>query len=351
MFSLKYRPFDIDQIAGHPLIKRDIKNRSLDKNFPQVMIFTGETGRGKTTVANIVAGLINCKNPIRKRDKSYRPCGTCESCKSILSKKYDRDVYFYDCSTVGKEDVIRISENASRGPLFDNKKVIILDEAQNLASTAAKGATLTMLEKPREYSYFILCTMEPSKLHKAILDRGQLYKFNDVPFEDIANYMINIIDEEGLIEEVPEEFLGEGLLTISEHSSGCVRNAVQYLEKCLKGKIFSNDDLIKEMGLMSEKSFNDIIEGLIKKDEKIIKEIITHKDIKEFFYKTRKIFVDLLVYLMSGYVDAEWKKTNYNKYKSKSDSVHQICHIYNKINSWQFEKTNFIYEICNYLKE
>jgi len=142
MLSLDLRPRNFDDIVGQKHIIQTFKNRSKNLNFPQVMLMEGETGSGKTTTAQIIAQLLNCKSPIENPDGTKCACQTCPSCLDIISGRFNRDVQVIDCAGMAKEDVLKLKDKLAISPMYDKNKILILDEAQNLGNATTKGALL-----------------------------------------------------------------------------------------------------------------------------------------------------------------------------------------------------------------
>jgi len=126
MLSLKYRPFSFEEMVGLRIILDELKNRSNNLNFPQVSLYEGQSGTGKSTIARIVAALLNCKNPKTVQDKENTtfkiPCGECSSCLDIKQERFKRDVYVLDASSMSKDDVIGIRKLVVTSPLYDKNK-------------------------------------------------------------------------------------------------------------------------------------------------------------------------------------------------------------------------------------
>ena len=61
MYSTTYRPFSFDDIAGHAGIINELKNRSKEQNFPQVMLFSGISGSGKSSLE---IGRASCRERV-----------------------------------------------------------------------------------------------------------------------------------------------------------------------------------------------------------------------------------------------------------------------------------------------
>lgn len=317
MLSLQHRPHRLSEMVGQPLIIDEMKNRSKDMRFAQSMVMEGDTGSGKTTLSLIIASLLNCKNPNQHEDGYYEPCLECESCKDITSERFKRDVYLYDASTMGKDDVLDLQHAVNVRPMYDANKIIVVDEAQEL-SKAGFGATLKLLEKPRDNTYLILCTMDQDAIDRAIKTRCQTYRFKKVKTTDIAQYLFHIIENSDEI-EVPDEFISDGLFLISEFADGSVREALQYLERCVYGKYYTKDIITKELGTVSKADMSEILFLLLRRDKAAFERLHDIEDMKSFFYYTYTILMDVVKYKISGFLDQEWKEKPYQIMKNEQN--------------------------------
>ena len=106
-----------------------------------------------------------------------------------------------------------------------------------------------ILEKERTGVYFILCTMSPEKIDKAINDSGQLYEFRELLSTDIANYLHKIILNNKY--ELTDEFEFDGINAISEFCHGSLRRGLSILERCIIGQVFSIKEIEKEFTLLA----------------------------------------------------------------------------------------------------
>lgn len=281
MLYNKYRPRKFEDVAGNEATKKDLQSRSASKAFPHVMMFIGKSGTGKSTLANIVAATMNCKSPV-EGDNGYEPCGECDACRDVFEGRYSRDVHFYDGSDLGKEAVEGIRDQAMYDPMYDNKNVVIIDEAQNISAGGLEMA-LKLLEIERENTHFILCTMHPEKFKAAIRSRGQVYRFEKLPEKVIAEYLFNVLEAEDPNEELPDSFVEEGLITVSEHSDGSLRQAISTFERCVNSELFTRDAIEAELRVVSEKKTYVVLLSLLKKDPDFFKDL-QHLDLKSFFY-------------------------------------------------------------------
>lgn len=342
-----YRPRKFEDMIAQKGIIGEFKNRSKNMNYSEAMILEGESGSGKTTAALIIASILNCSNPIILANGEHQPCGECASCKDIQNEKFYRDVTFFDASSMKKDNVISIEQIVSTSPMYDKNKIIIIDEAQEL-SKASKGATLKLLEKKRKNVYFILCTMDANSIHRSVRDRCQEYKFKKVDSVTISEYLFKILEKEDPNEKIPEVFIKEGLTTIADNSDGSIRNALQHLERCMIGKFYTNEEIMKEFGFISDESMFSIIFKLLKKDSTVLNEL-KKIDMKEFFYKSRKILTDGMIYKMTQVSQELWKEKN-AKIIAKYNTVFDLLNVYLKVSVMPyFNDSVYLYELIDYL--
>lgn len=329
MYVQDYRPFSYDMVIGQKSVVNDLKKRSLKGEFPSVSIYTGPTGSGKTTCAFITAALINDPDPIQK-DSCYAPNPESKSSRAILSEKFSRDVAFYDASTMGKDDVMALESVVASSPMFDKNKVVIIDEAQELTK-ASKGVTLRLLEKKRDNVYIILCTMEPEKFGKAVIDRGQQFKFKAIDSMVIAEHLFEVTKKELGEENIPDEFIEKGLFSIADAAEGSVRSALQSLERCINAELFTQEEIEAELGVMGNERVGDILSDLINDLSPASFLSLKGDSLKEFYYKSFRILLDTLYYNQFGSLTPKWKEKLAFKLSQEPSRVQYLVEAWNKI--------------------
>jgi DNA polymerase III subunit gamma/tau len=347
-YSLQYKAKIFDEMIGQKLIINEFKRRSINKDFSPVMFMEGGSGLGKTTLAFIIAKILNCKNPI-KRDGYLDPCNKCQPCEDVNAEKFYRDSLFFDGSNMSKEDVLKIEKLASSSPMYDQNIIITIDEAQEL-SKSGKGAALKLLEKPRKNVYFILCTMDQNAFSTAIKRRGQYYKFKEVSIDEIADFLINIIKKEKLFESIDQEFIEKGIFTIAENCLGSPGLALSYLERCIYANLYKEEDIIKELGLISDSLTSNLLQRILDYDKDIFKEF-SNIDLKEFFYKSFKILTDFKVFAISDWVDQEWKIKFYNVLKKYDNIDKLIAYFQSMKTDPYFNENSFYLSIINFFND
>jgi DNA polymerase III gamma/tau subunit len=326
MLALTQRPFSFDSICGQKSIIQEMKKRSLTRDFPSVLIFGGESGVGKTTVALIIAALLNDENPLRG-EGCLNPNPESPESKAILNETFNMSCSMYDASRMVKEDVMQLEDTISSASMFGGKRVLIIDECQELTKHS-KGITLKLLEKKRQDAYIILCTMNPDAFDKSVRSRGLYYQFRSPSSFDIAEYLFRLADQFG--GDVPDSFIQEGLIAIAENCEGSVRMAVQNLERCLVGELYTVEAIQSAFGFLSNAKLFDMVSKFLNQNVGVFKDIRT-MDLKDFFYTSYKFVSDCLIYLRTKIVDAAWKAEQYDKLANQQARIAELFNLYSDI--------------------
>lgn len=220
----KHRPQTFHEVIGQEHIIKTITNQITGGRVSHAYLFSGPRGVGKTTTARLISKSVNCKN---KKENSFEPCDTCESCKEI-SESRAIDVIEIDAASYTGVDNVRenIIDNAQFRPTKSKYKVFIIDEVHML-STSAFNALLKILEEPPEYIIFILATTELHKLPDTIISRCQRFNFKKVPFDEMEKQLKKIAKDEGV--KVDDDVIER----IIYKSDNCVRDAISLLDQIM----------------------------------------------------------------------------------------------------------------------
>ncbi len=216
----KYRPATFNTVVGQAHITNTLKNAIKTGHLAQAFLFCGPRGVGKTTCARILAKTINCTN----RTANTEACDKCESCESFNSGA-SLNVYELDAASNNSVDDIRnLVDQVRYAPQLGTHKVYIIDEVHML-STSAFNAFLKTLEEPPKHAIFILATTEKHKIIPTILSRCQIFDFNRIQIEDIANHLEFIANSEQIIAEK------DALHIIAQKADGALRDACSIFDQ------------------------------------------------------------------------------------------------------------------------
>ncbi|MBL1232063.1 MAG: DNA polymerase III subunit gamma/tau [Flavobacteriales bacterium] len=250
----KYRPVTFDTVVGQHSITSTLKNAIKTAHLAQAFLFCGPRGVGKTTCARILAKTINCFNITQ----NIEACDECESCKSF-NEGHSLNVYELDAASNNSVDDIRaLIDQVRFAPQLGTHKVYIIDEVHML-SQAAFNAFLKTLEEPPKHAIFILATTEKHKIIPTILSRCQVFDFNRIQIEDIANHLAHIAEKETIEAEK------EGLHIIAQKADGALRDALSMFDQIVSfsGNKITYQDVIDNLNILDYDYYFKITDAII----------------------------------------------------------------------------------------
>jgi len=202
----KYRPKGFEEVVGQEHITTTLQNAIDNEQLAQALLFCGPRGVGKTTCARIVAKLINDFD--NQETEGANPL----------------NIYELDAASNNSVDDIRnLIDQVRYPPQLGKYKVYIIDEVHML-SNAAFNAFLKTLEEPPSYAIFILATTEKHKVIPTILSRCQIFDFNRIQNNNIADHLKAIAEKEGIDAEE------EALHLIAQKADGALRDALSIFD-------------------------------------------------------------------------------------------------------------------------
>ena len=290
----KYRPSKFEDLAGQnyivEILKRSIKNNKISHAY----LFSGPRGTGKTSIAKLIAKLINCENPV-----DLNPCNSCKSC-NLFNEKNNPDIIEIDAaSNNGVDEIREIRDKVSLMPSVSNYKVYIIDEVHMLSS-GAFNALLKTLEEPPKHVIFILATTEFYKVPETIVSRCQCFEFERICDEDIVKRLTQIVELENI--NIDRNVLS----LIAKYSYGGMRDAIGMLDKlsCYSNNI-TIDDFYELRGLISKDKlfelFNDIYNCELEKALEVYNNIVNKgKNISLLMNDMLEFVKDLIINSLKG---------------------------------------------------
>lgn len=250
----KYRPTSLKMVCAQDHIKRILANQVRDNELVHAYLFTGPAGTGKTTVARILASMVNCST-----GPCVDPPADDKFVKTIMEGKKFTDVFEMDAaSSRGIDDAKVLREMAHNPPMEMAKRIFIIDECHQL-SKDAWPVLLKLIEEPPEHVIFILCTTELNKVLETIVTRCQPHQFRPLRVEDIVGYTKNIAN----LEKIPIE--EEALRLIATAARGSLRDALSKLDKVrhLPNNPIKADDVSGTVGVPSRKIIRSYLDAVL----------------------------------------------------------------------------------------
>lgn len=280
----KHRPKRIIDYVGNTKVKETMLNAMISPVRPQVILISGITGCGKTSIARLLVKEYRCEN----RNVATGACGVCQSCREI-----DEYIETGDTSNLidvkevdiasegGKQAIDSILEELEYPSLGGKYKVCIFDEC-HMATRQAQNRMLKVAEEPPENVLLIFCTTNPDKMLETLLNRCQLQLNVQRPtVKELTNLLKSVCTKEG------KQFDLAGLTLLANRSNLIIRKALIYLEEVLNEKgsaTFSN--VVEVLNVVSDELMFDFYSKLINKDTMgyvaLIHKIKTQMDFKQF---------------------------------------------------------------------
>ena len=250
----KYRPATFETVVGQQHVTNTLKNAIRTNQLAQAFLFCGPRGVGKTTCARILAKTINCQN----LQPNGEACGECDACRAFQNGN-SFNVHELDAASNNSVDDIRnLIDQVRIPPQAGRYKVYIIDEVHML-SQAAFNAFLKTLEEPPNYAIFILATTEKHKILPTILSRCQIFDFNRIRVEDMANHLSSIAVKENISYEP------DGLHIIAQKADGGLRDALSMFDQIVSfsgGKV-TYKSVIDNLNILDYDYYFNVTECLL----------------------------------------------------------------------------------------
>jgi len=252
---------------------KDYLLQAVDGNrLPHALLFLGMTGYGTLATAYALAQYIMCENK-----SGGEACNKCTHCHK--ARKYIHPDIHFTYPTIGskmtsgdilpswrsfvnnglyqdvqawfrviggeskqgnitKDECDRILKILSLKTYEGSHKILIIWMAEYLG--AQGNRLLKIIEEPPENTVFVLIAERQEEVLNTILSRCQIIPFRPLPEQDIADYLVQKVDnlEEASAKQLA--FLGKGnlitSLTLAEHANQKITDLwIDWMRVCYKG--------------------------------------------------------------------------------------------------------------------
>lgn len=263
-------------------------------SFPQVFLFAGPKGTGKTSASRILGAMLNDpKNDQAVESLFFKK----DSQKKVTLKDPDVDSKFAQLVYAGSSFVVQEMDAASHRGIDDIRAlkervmlppqegkitVYILDEAHML-TTEAFNALLKLLEEPPVHALFILATTEFHKIPETITSRSFHLAFRQATDDELLAALQSVLTKEKI--KADEEILK----LIVQRADGSFRDGVKLLESVVEDEQITLASVEKILGKNVEPLLIELVKAVLDKDEiqvsQLINELRQQKFAEKYVYQ------------------------------------------------------------------
>ena len=242
----KYRPQSFEDIVSQEHVSSTLLNAVQQNRLSHAYMFCGPRGVGKTTMARVLARVIN---------------GIDDQVDGEALNQTLNIIEIDAASNNKVEDVHHLRESVRIPPQNGRYKIFIVDEVHML-SKAAFNALLKTLEEPPEHAIFIFATTEPHKVLPTILSRVQRFDFKRISVDEIVHRLEKITDDEGISID------HESLHVIAKKADGALRDALGLLDQAIAfcGDNITYEAVLKALNVVGSDRLFEFMDCVINRD-------------------------------------------------------------------------------------
>lgn len=243
----KYRPKTLDDFVGEDNIKSKFKSYIEQGDIPHLLLY-GKAGTGKTTLAKIIVGNIDC------------------------------DYIYINASDENNIETVRNKiKNFSVSVGFKDLKVIILDEADYI-TPQAQAALRNLMEVNSKHTRFILTCNYHTRIIEPIISRCQTFEIRPLSKPEIAQRLAYILHSEKI--DFGENGDLKDFKAVIDVNYPDIRKTINEAQKSIE-----NGKLVVDKKSMIESDYRlKIIEILKNENNKFnkVRQVVADNGIKEF---------------------------------------------------------------------
>lgn len=249
-WNIMFRPRTWNDVLGQNHLKPVIQQAMLSGSFPKFSLFTGPSGTGKSSIAELCAMTLSCSNSL------VEPCGHCDNCKAFLKGNSRIIKKFNMAKMLGKRDIVSVLDEIFEFESIEGMTVYILEEVHVLKDSE-QSPFLEELTRIPDDVYIMMCTTQPYKVLSEI--RNRAITFNcEVPTNGQCRDFIKKVCKTAGVGTPPDPTIR----TLVEVCENTPRKIISTLQLFSSGEQLTAQKLSEFFGLADEKVYIDLLDNL-----------------------------------------------------------------------------------------
>lgn len=242
---------NFDNIIGQVPIVKWCKAALENDTIPNVTLFVGPSGIGKSSTAKILACEIAAN-------------GDAEFCGDLKDKIIKQNIEKYECvhiynmSNLDQTAVLQVREDLTTAFSKTGRKVIIMDEAHGMKDEA-QDTLLTAFESLPKGVHVIICTTDRSKLRPALLSRCYPRYFGKLTTKEMERLIAVRLEEKSIKILANEQIVVNYFISYAGHDARAVNNIIDNIPA---GSQMSMDSLEMYVPIFEPKAVLQLIKYL-----------------------------------------------------------------------------------------
>lgn len=224
-----------DDIIGHERQKRFLDFLMERGNIPHAFLFCGQEGIGKSKTAMEFTKRLFCQ--------TGTGCGICRPCVKLDRGSHPDLIVIRNEGSIGIDDSRMIAKEISEHPFEQDRRVIIIDNAETMTNEAA-NALLKTLEEPPPYNHFFVITSSEREIPLTIRSRCTRVAFSPLSRDQLELYFRDRAgidpDRAHLLASISFGSIGSGLFWLDEENFALRVRMAETLSGRMKGFVLAS---------------------------------------------------------------------------------------------------------------
>ncbi len=241
-------------IIGQEPVVAVLRNAARTGKTPHAIIFDGEKGMGKKTLAQAFAAALLCQSPT----EAGEPCGRCHSCIMVENESHPDlvTVTHEDKESIGVDEIRVVVNDVVIKPYHGGRKIYIIPDAHRMTHQA-QNALLKTLEEPPGYVVILLLADNKDLLLPTLLSRSVCLSLRPVEKGNLLRILSGKIGDDPVQNDIG---------AVASYARGNPGKAIQLSKSEEFGEFWDSSlKLLKNARTMSDVSFSALADEIVKK--------------------------------------------------------------------------------------